>query len=428
MTAYQSLSASELTSLQTVLKKQYEEIKASRLHLDMSRGKPSPDQLNLSIEMLNVLTADDLAGTVSGVDVRNYGLLEGLSEAREMFAELLDVDSDEVLIGGNSSLNLMYDTVARAMQFGTAPGETPWGQQENRKFLCPVPGYDRHFAITETFGFELVLIPMTAEGPDMDLVEQYVNNDPTVKGIWCVPKYSNPDGYTYSDETVRRFAALNPAASDFRIFWDNAYCIHDLTDTPDKLLSLMDECKKQGTEDLPYFFASTSKISFSGAGVAAMAMSRKNLEWTKKFLSIQTIGYDKINQLRHVRFFRNAEGLRAHMQKHRALIQPRFELVFNTLDREIRGLGIADWTHPNGGYFFSLNVLPGCAKRVVELCKEAGVVLTSAGASFPHGIDPNDTNIRIAPTYPSLEDLGKAAEVLCLCVKLAAAEKLLASM
>ena len=425
MAAYNTLSAAELAEQKAQLEAAYRNEQSLGLKLDMSRGKPCAEQLDLSMGMLDALSSADILDTETGTDTRNYGLLEGIPEARRMFAQLLGVSAAEVFVGGNSSLNLMYDTVARAMQFGSVQGEGPWNRQGTVKFLCPVPGYDRHFSVTQTFGIEMIPVPMSPTGPDMDMVEDYVSHDPSIKGIWCVPKYSNPDGYTYSDETVRRFAALKPAARDFRIFWDNAYCIHDLTDTPDHLLNLMDECKKRGTEDMVYMFASTSKITFSGAGVAAMAMSVKNMAWAKKFLTMQTIGFDKINQLRHIRFFRDMDGIRAHMQKHRAIIYPRFELVWKTLEQELGGLGIADWTHPNGGYFISLNVLPGCAKRVVALCKEAGVVLTGAGASFPYGIDPSDTNIRIAPTYPSLEDLAKAAEVLCLCVKLAAAEKLL---
>lgn len=420
-----SFSARQLAEHKKELDAQYRAIQAQGLKLDMSRGKPSAEQLDLSMGMLDCLTSGEILKTMNGDDVRNYGMLEGIPEARQLFADLLGLKPTEVFVGGNSSLNLMYDTVARAMQFGVANGETPWGRQGKLKFLCPVPGYDRHFGITETFGFEMINIPMLPTGPDMDLVEKLVASDPAIKGIWCVPKYSNPDGITYSDETVRRFAALKPAARDFRIFWDNAYCIHDVTDTPDTLLNIMDECKKCGSEDMVYIFASTSKISFSGAGVAVMGMSEKNLAWAKKFLSMQTIGFDKVNQLRHVRFFGNVEGMKAHMEKHKALIQPRFELVLNMLEKEIGGLGIAEWTRPNGGYFFSLNVLPGCAKRVVALCKEAGVTLTGAGASFPYGVDPADSNIRIAPTYPSMADLEKAAEVLCLCVKLAAAEKFL---
>ena len=426
MASFSSIPARELAAYKKELDAQYAAVKAQGLKLDMSRGKPSADQLDLSLGMMDCLTSSDLMKTSAGDDVRNYGMLEGIPEARELFAGLLGVRPSEVIVGGNSSLNLMYDCVARAMQFGAAPNEAPWNRQGKLKFLCPVPGYDRHFGITETFGFEMINIPMTPTGPDMDMVEKLVSSDPSVKGIWCVPKYSNPDGITYSDETVRRFAALKPAARDFRIFWDNAYCIHDITDTPDTLLNIMDECRKQGTEDMLYLFVSTSKISFSGAGVAAMAMSERNLAWAKKFLSMQIISYDKVNQLRHVRFFKDLDGFKAQMEKHRALIKPRFELVLGMLEKELGGLGIAEWTRPNGGYFFSLNVMPGCAKRVVALCKEAGVTLTGAGASFPYGYDPADSNIRIAPTYPSLEDLKKASEVLCLSVKLAAAEKLLA--
>ncbi len=418
---FRMASFAELSKEQ--LEKEYRSVCAQGLKLDMSRGKPSPDQLDLSLEMLNIPAAD-LLRAEDGTDTRNYGLLDGLPEAKKLFGDLLDVDPAWVFVGGNSSLNLMYDTVARAMQFGVAEGETPWNRQGRVKFLCPVPGYDRHFGVTETFGVEMINVPMTPTGPDMDLVEDLVSHDPAIKGIWCVPKYSNPDGYTYSDETVRRFAALKPAARDFRIFWDNAYCIHDVTDTPDQLLNIFEACKELGSEDLVYEFASTSKISFSGAGVAVMCMSPRNMAWAKRLIGMQTIGFDKLNQIRHVKFFRNADGVKAHMEKHRALIRPKFELLLATLDKELGDLGIASWTVPNGGYFFSLNVMDGCAKRVVELCKQAGVTLTPAGASFPYGLDPDDRNIRIAPTYPSLSDLEKAAEVLCLCVKLAAAEKI----
>ena len=292
------------------------------------------------------------------------------------------------------------------------------------KFLCPAPGYDRHFAISEYFGMELIAVPMTPEGPDMDLVEEYVK-DPCVKGIWCVPKYSNPQGYTYSDETVRRFAALKPAAADFRIFWDNAYCVHDLTDCPESLLSLWEECRKNGSEDLPIFFASSSKITFPGAGVAAMGASEANLKELRRHYSFQTIGPDKLNQLRHIYFLPNMERVKEQMAHHRAIIAPKFEAVIRWLKKELGGKGIAAWTEPNGGYFVSVDVLEGCAKRVVELCKEAGVVLTGAGATYPYGKDPQDSNIRVAPTYPPIEELELAMELFCLSVELAAVEKLL---
>ena len=414
----------EIRRIHREAQEQYEDFKDLHVQLNMARGKPCAEQLDLALGVLEALHARSEFANSDGDDCRNYGVWNGLPEMRAIFSKMLEVPADQIILGNNSSLQMMFDCISQGFTHGYS-GCTPWARQEKVKFLCPAPGYDRHFAVTEYFGFEMIPIPMLKTGPDMDLIERLVAEDETIKGCWCVPKYSNPTGVTYSDETVRRFAALRPAAKDFRIMWDNAYCVHDLTDTPDTLLDLYGECLKNGTEDNVLFFASTSKISFSGSGVAVMGMSEKNLAWAKKFLSMQTIGFDKINQLRHVRFFGSAEGMKAHMAKHKALIQPRFELVLNMLEKELGGLGIASWTRPNGGYFFSLNVLPGCAKRVVSLCKEAGVTLTGAGASFPYGIDPEDSNIRIAPTYPSMEDLEKAAEILCLCVKLAAVEKLL---
>jgi len=321
------------------------------------------------------------------------------------------------MVGGNSSLNMMFDTIACMM-------ETSWGRQEKLKFLCPAPGYDRHFGITQYFGIEMITVPMTSTGPDMDMVEKLVNEDSTVKGIWCVPKYSNPQGITYSDETVKRFAALKPAAKDFRIMWDNAYIVHDISDTPDTLLNIFDELKKNGNEDMVFEFCSTSKITFPGAGVAALAASDNNMAVLKNRYKYQTIGYDKLNMLRHVKYFGDFKGLLAHMQKHKAVLQPRFDMVTDTLERELKGLGIADWTKPNGGYFVSVDVMDGCAKRVVELCKNAGVVLTGAGATYPYGKDPKDSNIRVAPTYPPIEELETAMNIFCVCVKMAALEQL----
>lgn len=337
------------------------------------------------------------------------------------------VPAENVIVYGNSSLSIMYDTISRCVTHGVM-GSTPWCKLDHVKFLCPAPGYDRHFAITELFGIEMITIPMTPAGPDMDLVEKYVSEDPAVKGIWCVPKYSNPQGYTYSDETVRRFAALKPAAKDFRIYWDNAYSIHDLyDDKKDELLEILSECEKAGNPDMVYEFSSLSKVTFSGAGIAAFASSKANVEETKKFMSIMTIGYDKINQLRHVRYFKNVEGLKAHMQKHAAILRPKFEAVLGILDKELGGLGIGEWTKPLGGYFISFEAMEGCAKAIVAKCREAGVVMTGAGATFPYGKDPKDSNIRIAPTFPNAQELEAAAELFVLCVKLVSVEKLLAA-
>ena len=425
MTAYKDLSGEELKVLKSQLEKEFDEVKAKNLKLDMSRGKPSAAQLNLSMEMMDVLnSSSDLIGE-DGVDCRNYGVLDGITEAKQLLADMMEVPKDNIVIFGNSSLNIMYDTIARAMTHGVL-GSTPWAKLDKVKFLCPVPGYDRHFAITEHFGIEMINVPMTATGPDMDMVEKLVAEDEAIKGIWCVPKYSNPQGYTYSEETVKRFAHLKPAAPDFRIYWDNAYSIHHLyDDNQDFLLEILDECAKAGNPDIVYKFTSTSKVSFPGSGIAAVAASKANLDDFRKYMTVQTIGHDKLNQLRHVRFFKDINGLHEHMKKHADILRPKFELVLATLDKELNGLGIGEWTKPHGGYFISFDSMEGCAKAIVAKAKEAGVVMTGAGATYPYGKDPKDSNIRIAPSYPSVEELGKAAEVFVLCVKLVSVEKLL---
>ena len=383
MKAYKDLSKEELLTLQKQMNKEYEEAKAKGLKLDMSRGKPAASQLDMEMDFMNVLNADSILKTEAGVDCRNYGIMDGIPEARKLIGDVLGVSADNVIVFGNASLNIMYDTVARSEIFGVM-GEPPWCKLDKVKFLCPVPGYDRHFAITEQFGIEMINVPMTEDGPDMDMVEELVNTDPAVKGIWCVPKYSNPQGYTYSDETVKRFAALKPAAKDFRIYWDNAYAIHDLyEEKKDTLLDIISECEKAGNPDMVYEFCSTSKVTFPGSGMAALAASKANLDFIKKFMTIQTIGYDKVNQLRHVRYFKDAEGMKAHMMKHAAIMRPKFEAVFHVLESELNGLGIGSWTEPKGGYFISFDALEGCAKKIVEKCKEAGVVLTGAVQPTP---------------------------------------------
>ena len=425
MKKYSDMSREELLTLKKELDAQFADVKAQGLSLDMSRGKPGADQLDISMGMMDVLNGNTDLKCETGVYCRNYGVIDGIPEAKRLLGEMSEVDPDHIIIYGNSSLNVMFDTIARCMLKGVLGG-TPWMKLDKVKFLCPVPGYDRHFKITEYFGIEMINVPMSPEGPDMDMVEKLVSEDEAIKGIWCVPKYSNPQGYTYSEETVKRFARLKPAAKDFRIFWDNAYSIHHLyDDNQDFLLEILDECAKAGNPDMVYKFTSTSKVSFPGSGIAAVATSKANLEDFRKYMTIQTIGHDKLNQLRHVRFFKDLNGLKEHMRKHADLIRPKFELVLDTLDRELSGLGVGEWTKPHGGYFISFDSMEGCAKAIVAKAKEAGVVMTGAGATYPYGKDPKDSNIRIAPTYPSLEELGKAAEVFVLCVKLASVEKLL---
>lgn len=425
MKTYTEMSKEELLALKGDLEKQYEDAKALNLALDMSRGKPAAAQLDLSMPMMSLLNEDSVLKAENGTDCRNYGVLDGIPEAKKLMADMVGAKPENVIVYGNSSLNIMYDTIVRSMLHGVL-GSTPWCKLDKVKFLCPVPGYDRHFAITESFGIEMISIPMTENGPDMDMVEKYVQEDEAVKGIWCVPKYSNPQGISYSDETVRRFAALKPAAKDFRIFWDNAYCVHHIyEEKQDEILNILEECEKAGNPDMVYQFASTSKVTFPGSGVAAISTSTANIADIKKYLTLQTIGHDKINQLRHVKFLKNADGIKAHMKKQADIIRPKFEAVLEVLDKELGGLGIATWTKPNGGYFISFETLDGCAKAVVGKCKEAGVVMTGAGATFPYGKDPKDSNIRIAPTLPTPEELSKAADLFVLCVKLVSVEKLL---
>ena len=425
MKAYRQLDREKLLELKKELTQQFDEVKAKGLSLDMSRGKPGKDQLDLSMPMLDLVNAGSDMKCENGMDCRNYGVLDGIPEAKRLLSSMIDTDSEHVIVFGNSSLNIMFDTVSRCMLKGVL-GSTPWCKLDKVKFLCPSPGYDRHFKVTEFFGIEMITVPMLPDGPDMDVVEELVSKDEAIKGIWCVPKYSNPQGYTYSDETVRRFANLKPAAKDFRIFWDNAYCVHHLyEEDQDSLLDIITECEKAGNPDLVLEFASTSKVSFPGAGVSVLAASKANLEEVKKYITTQTIGHDKINQLRHVRFFKDVEGIEEHMMKHAALIRPIFEAVLNTLDRELSGLDIGQWTKPKGGYFISFDSMEGCAKAIVAKTKEAGVVMTGAGATFPYGKDPKDSNIRIAPTLPSAQELALAAEIFVLSVKLVSVEKLL---
>ena len=427
MKSYMEMTKEELLQEKAALEAEYCKIKSQGLALDMSRGKPSAEQLDLSMGLLDAVDSKTVAVSENGTDVRNYGVLDGIPEAKRLIAEMINVKPENVIVYGNSSLNIMYDQIARAELFGIC-GNTPWSKLETVKFLCPVPGYDRHFAITEEFGIEMINIPMTEEGPDMDLVEQYVNSDPAVKGIWCVPKYSNPQGVVYADETVRRFAALKPAAADFRIFWDNAYAVHHIYESDQaEILNILDECEKAGNPDMVFEFCSTSKVSFPGAGIAAIASSGANISDIKKRLGMQTIGHDKINQLRHVAYFKNMDGIKAHMMKQAAVIRPKFEMLDEMLTAEIASRGIGNWMKPKGGYFISFEAMDGCAKAIVDKCKEAGVVLTGAGSPFPYKKDPKDSVLRIAPTYPSLEELTEAAKVFVTVVRLVSVEKLLKS-
>ena len=420
---YNDMSKEELLALKESLNKEYAEAKAKGLALDMSRGKPSAKQLDVSLGLLDTINSSSDLKALDGTDCRNYGVLDGIPEAKKLMADMMGTTPDHVIVYGNASLK--YDQISRAYTHGIL-GNTPWCKLDKVKFLCPVPGYDRHFAITERFGIEMINIPMSESGPDMGMVEEYVSKDASVKGIWCVPKYSNPQGYTYSEETVKRMAALKPAAEDFRIFWDNAYVIHDLyDDNKDEIADIISECEKAGNPDMVFEFASTSKVSFPGSGIAALASSANNIADIKKQLTIQTIGHDKLNQLRHVRFFKDINGLKEHMRKHAEFMRPKFEAVESVLEEELGGLGIGSWTEPKGGYFISFEALDGCAKAIVAKCKEAGVKLTGAGATFPYGKDPKDSNIRIAPSFPTPEEMKQAADLFVLCVKLVSVEKLL---
>ncbi|WP_079912471.1 aminotransferase class I/II-fold pyridoxal phosphate-dependent enzyme [Paenibacillus sp. 32352] len=425
-TDFLKMETHELNTIHQELLGKYNEYKSMNLKLDMSRGKPCPEQLELSMEMLDILKSDESFRAADGTDYRNYGGVDGIPEAKELFAQMLGVSPKEIIIGGNSSLNMMYDTLTRAMLLGVSAGELPWGRLPKVKFLCPSPGYDRHFAICEQLNIEMITIDMNPDGPDMDTVEALVREDDSIKGIWCVPKYSNPEGTTYSDKVVDRLAGMETKARDFRIIWDDAYTVHHLSDTPDQLKNILTACKTAGNPNRVYIFSSTSKITFPGSGVAMLASSEENINFIKKQLGVQTIGPDKINQLRHVRFLPSMDHLKAHMQKQAAIIKPKFDLVLQQLEAELGGKQIAEWSKPNGGYFISLNTLDHCAKEVVSMAAGLGVTLTNAGATYPYGKDPRDRNIRIAPTFPSIHELQLAIEVVCICVQITSIKKILA--
>ena len=424
MTSYLEMTREELLEEKERLEAEYKKVKALGLNLNMARGKPSPEQLDLSMGMFDLI--DSKTALISGgTDCRNYGDVDGIAEAKELMAGFMDCRPEQVIVFGNASLNVMFDAVAKAYTHGVL-GSEPWCKLDKVKFLCPAPGYDRHFKITEHFGIEMINVPMKADGPDMDIIEKLVSEDAAVKGVWCVPKYSNPQGITYSDAVVRRFAALKPAAEDFRIYWDNAYAVHDFDgEDKDVLLPLLDECEKNGNANMVYEFCSTSKVTFAGAGISAMAASVENLDSIREQISVQTIGYDKINQWMHVQYLKGMDGVRAHMAKHAAILRPKFEVVDEILSREITPLGIGTWIKPKGGYFICFEALEGCAKVIVKKAKEAGITLTGAGAPFPYGNDPKDATIRIAPSYPSVDEMRQATEVFVCCVKLASVEKLL---
>lgn len=422
---YKEMTKAELLALRTELMSAYEEKKGLGLNLSMARGKPSKEQLELSMPMLDVLNNNTNFVGEDKLDVRNYGVLPGIKEARRFFADILDVKPENVVLYGSASLTLMYDTISRAYVKGIL-GSTPWSKLDKVKFLCPVPGYDRHFTVCEFFGIEMINVPMNEDGPDMDMVEKLVSEDPAIKGIWCVPKYSNPDGYVYSDEVVKRFASLKPAAEDFRIYWDNAYIIHHLyPDEPAQILNIIEECEKAGNPDMVYEFCSTSKVTFPGAGISAMASSEKNINSTISMMNAQIISHDKMNQLRHVLFFPTMKDLEEHMAKHAEIMRPKFETVVEMLENELGNLGIAEWTNPKGGYFIGFNSMEGCAKKIVSMCADAGVIMTDAGATYPYGKDPKDRNIRIAPSFPTIDELIEACKIFIICVKIASIDKIL---
>ena len=425
--SYKEMTKEELLKLREELLNEYEQKKGLGLNLSMARGKPSEEQLNLSMPMLNIIDNNTSMVGEDNMDIRNYGVLSGIKEAKKLFADILEVKPENIVLYGNASLSLMYDTIARAYVKGIL-GSTPWSKLDKVKFLCPVPGYDRHFTICEFFGIEMVNVPMTEDGPDMDIVEKLVAEDSSIKGIWCVPKYSNPSGYVYSDETVKRFAALKPAAEDFRIYWDNAYVIHHLyADNQPEILNIIDECAKAGNPDMVYEFCSTSKVTFPGAGISAMAASEANIKSTIDMMNAQIISHDKMNQMRHVKFFPTMEALKEHMAKHADIMRPKFEAVINMLDAELKDADIASWTKPVGGYFIGFDAMDGCAKRIVAMCKDAGIVMTGAGATYPYGNDPKDSNIRIAPSFPTIDELTEACKVFVICVKIASIDKILES-